>query len=324
MPWRFAAIVAVVPLLVTGCSTAVSGEFAAEKQVVADFFELLESGETGGITALLADDPSLTPEVLDSDFYASAIARPADATVGEGFEFEPGLIYVPVTYSLDGEERDIRVAVEQSDGESRITGWLSETLSIDPLRGPGGFQVGGSLLVGALDESTQFVALPGLYRFEYVDPQGLGTVDPDGAETTAFEVEFPIDIDRLGADLPAGVTSLGSGIEAQPTLLADVADDVDEQLEALIDACSASGLIGDSCPPTLVSKVEGVVDTNTILWTDTSDENVSPEAAWVLNADYSVAFNSTDATGRVSRSTVKTTYTATITPDAAGRPTLDR
>jgi hypothetical protein len=70
--------------MLAGCTSVKPVEFASERKVVADFVDLLGSGKTGGIAALLADDSALTSDVLDSDFYAAAVARPADAEDAAG------------------------------------------------------------------------------------------------------------------------------------------------------------------------------------------------------------------------------------------------
>lgn len=314
-----------VPLLLSGCTGGGSGDFGAERSVVADFFEVLESGDSSGVAALLTDDSALSSAVLDSDFYAAAVETPTDARVTAASEFEPGVVYVTVEYSLGGEDRDIKVEVVESDGKPRIDGWLHETLSIDPLRAPGAWQVNGSVQTGELEEETQFVALPGTYEFEYVDEQGLGTVDPDGAATTPFEVEFPVEGDQLASSVPPGITARGSGIGAEPRLLATAQTEVDAQLADLVAACSTSALLGDSCPADVVSQAGalGAVDASTVVWTEVSDQNVVPGAAWDLAADYTVAFSYVDAAGRTGRTSIDATVQGVVTADALGKPVLE-
>jgi hypothetical protein len=321
-PWRGVALVLAVPLLASGCAAGSSDDFGSERKVVAEFFELLASGETSGIAALITDDSALISAVLDDDFYAAATDRPADAKVVAATASEPGSVFVTVEYSVGGDDRDIKVEVVGSDGDPKIAGWLHETLSIDPMRAPGVWEVNGTLSTGETEEETQFVALPGVYEFEYVDPQGLGTVDPDGEATSSFAVEFPVERGQLTATVPPGVEALGPGIGVEPRLLDTAEDSVDTQLATLVDECTASGLVGDSCPAALVSaaRAGGVVDTNTVVWTATSEAPVSPSAQWDLGAEYSVAFNRVDAAGR---DVVDAAYAGVLGVDAGGNPVLE-
>jgi hypothetical protein len=320
---RAAAVVVAVPLLASGCAGAEPVEYLPARTVVADFFDLLESGETGAVAALLSDDSALSSDVLDSDFYAAAVARPTGAEVVDAVETDPGVVVVFVDYSIDGEDRSMKVMVDETEGGAVIDGWIFETLSIDPLRAPGGFEVNGSLQVGELEESTQFVALPGVYTFEYVDPQGFGTIDPDGKEVDrSFELEFPRDADRLEASVPDGVTARTSSIAVEPRLLTSVEDSVDRQLTAMIAECTASALLGPSCPADIVSVAGrgGAVDIGSIDWTEKSAERSVPAEQWGYVADYGVRFSSTDGT---LRPTVTTRFDAVILGDALGDPVLD-
>ena len=223
--------------------------------------------------------------------------------------------------SIAGEERSIKVAVEQSGETARIASWLDDTLSIAPLRSPGGFQVNGSLAVGELEESRTFVALPGVYEFIYVDPAGLGTVNPDGTPTTAFEVEFPIEGPQLTSVVPPGVEALGSGISAEPILLAEVDDAVESQLADVVAECSASALIGDACPRDLVSRVssQGAVDVSTIVWKRDETKPPSTSADWDVVAGYSIAYRLESG----SASTADATYSGVVTAPAPGKPVLE-
>ena len=289
---------------------------------MADFFDLLASGETSGVAALITDDSALTSAVLDDDFYASATERPTDAKIVAAMELDPGSVYVTVEYSMAGDDRDIKVEVVESDGDPKIAGWLHETLSIDPMRAPGAWEVNGTLSTGETEVETQFVALPGVYEFEYVDPQGLGTVDPDGEATNSFAVEFPVESGQLTEAVPPGVEALGSGIGGEPRLLGTAEEAVDSQLASLVDECTASALVGDSCPAELVSaaKAGGAVDANTVVWTETSEAPVLPSALWDLGAEYSVAFNRIDAAGR---EVVDAAYAGVLGVDGRGDPVLE-
>lgn len=318
---RGVALALAVPLLASGCAAGQSVDFGSERKVVADFFGLLESGETSGIAAIITEDSALASAVLDSDFYASTTDRPADAEVVAATASEPGSVFVTVEYSLGGDDRDIKVEVVESDGDPKIAGWLHETLSIDPMRAPGAWQVNGTLSAGEAEEQTQLVALPGIYSFEYVDPQGLGTVDPDGQPTTAFEVEFPVEGGQLTAAVPPGVDALGSGIGGEPRLLGTAEEVVVTRLASLVDECTASALVGDSCPADLVAAAKdgAAVDANTVVWTETSDAPVSPSTQWDLEAEYSVAFNRVDTAGR---DVVDAVYSGVLGVDGRGDPVL--
>ena len=319
---RAAAVVIAVPVLASGCAAAEPLEHAPARTIVADFFALLESGETGRIAALLSDDSALSSDVLDSDFYAAAVATPTDAEVVDAVETEPGVVVVFVDYSIDGEDRSMKVEVHDAEGAPTIDGWIFQTLSVDPLRAPGSFEVNGSLPVGALEETTRFVALPGVYSFEYVDPQGFGTIDPDGGSAEAFEVEFPVEGDQLADAAPAGVEARNSGIGAEPRLRDSVADNAEAQLEAFVAECTASALAGPTCPPELVSAASrgGAVDIGSIDWTDKSPEHSAPAAEWGYGADYTVRFMSIDGT---VRPTASARFDAVIIGDARGNPVLD-
>lgn len=180
---------------------------------------MLESGKTDGVAALITSDSDLTSAVLDEDFYASAVARPEDATVVAAIETEPGTVYVTVEYTLDTQKRDIKVAVVEEAGEPKIDGWLHETLSLAPLRAAGAverngrpsaaWEVNRTYVVGDLEKSVQFVALPGIYSFEFVNPAGTAP--------RSFTVEFPIDFVELTANVPTGVTARGSEISVDLT-----------------------------------------------------------------------------------------------------------
>ena len=293
----------------------------AARKVVSEFFDLLESGDTSGIAALITDDSALSSAVLDEDFYAAAADRPTDAKIVAATELEPGSVYVTVEYSVGGDDRDIKVEVVGSGGDSEIAGWLHDTLSIDPLRAPGAWQVNGTLSTGAADEETQFVALPGIYDFEYVDPQALGTVDPDGGASSAFPVEFPVEGGQLTAAAPAGVTALGSGIGAVPRLLATAEKSAETQLATLVDECTASGLIGESCPADLRSAVKagGGADPSSVVWTATSDPQFTPSAQWDFSAGYSVSF---ERPGATAGDVAKATYAGAVGVDGSGEPEL--
>ena len=311
-----------MPLLLGGCVAGGSSGDGPARKVAADFFALLASGDTDAIAAIISPDSTLVPAVLDKEFYASTIARPTDAEVVEALETEPGTTYVTVDYSIEGEDRSIKVAVVEVDGEARISGWLDETLSVGPLRAPGGFEVNGSLTVGELEESIQFVALPGVYSFEYVDPKGFGTPDPDGAETESFAVEFPVEGPQLVDTVPPGVKALGSGISVEPRLLSSVEDEVTRQLAQLVKDCSASALTGDDCPARLVTEAAegGAVDRTSIIWTADTKQVSVPSEEWSFVADYSVAFNRVSAGGRT---TLDARYEGVVVPDALGKPVLE-
>jgi hypothetical protein len=316
-----AAVALTAPLLMSGCATAEPADFPAQRTVVADFFDLLESGKTGGIAALLADDSALTSDVLDSDFYAAAVARPTDAEVVAAVESEPGLVYVTVEYSMGGEDRDIKVSVVESGGEPRIEGWLFDTLSVYHPQAPGAFEINGSLQVGGSEESEQVVALPGIYTLEYVDPLGLGTVDPDGKATSSFEVEFPVEREQLTGVVPPGVTSLASSISAEPRLLATVEVDIEHQVDALTAECAASGLVGNSCPSELALDVarRGGADPASVTWTKRATQQSTEPEQWRYSTEFTVAYTSLDGE---SHGTVNTTFAGAVTADAAGHAVL--
>ena len=311
-----------MPLLLGGCVAGGSSGDGPAREIAEKFFALLASGDTDAIAAIIAPDSTLVPAVLDREFYAATIARPTDAEVVEALETEPGTTYVTVDYAIEGEDRSIKIAVVDVDGEARISGWLDETLSVGPLRAPGGFEVNGSLTVGELEESTQFVALPGIYSFEYVDPTGFGTPDPDGAAKQSFAVEFPVEAPQLTEAAPPGIEALGSGISAEPRLLSSVEDDVSRQLAQLVKDCSTSALTGDDCPADLASEAAtgGAVDKSSIIWTADSTQVSAPAEEWAFVADYSVAFNRVSAGGRT---TLDARYEGVIVPDALGKPVLE-
>jgi hypothetical protein len=307
-------------LLASGCAAGQSGEFGSERKVVAEFFDLLESGKTVGISALLSDDSPLTPDVLDSGFYADAVATPTDHTVTSAYESEPGIVYISVEYKLGGKDRDIKVEVVDSDEGPRIAGWIHDTVTVFPLRAPGAWEVNGTVSVGQPEEATQWAGLPGIYTFEYVDPAGAGTVDPDGEATSSFEVEFPVDGDQLVAAVPAGVEALGSSLRAQSRLLASVADDVERQFAARVADCTRQALVGDSCPAELVSQVtrRGPVDTSRVDWRqDSTDRTLSAEQ-WDVVERYSVTFEYQDDDGETARDTVDATLTGVVESGSQG------
>lgn len=308
--------------MLTGCTAGGSGEYAAEQQVVAEFFALLGSGDTSGIADLITDRALPDTAVLEDDFYAAAVARPTDATVASAFEAEPGEVFVTVNYSLGGDDREIQVAVVQSGGTAKIDGWLHSALTIDALGAPGAFEVNESIEVGEVEGSTQFVALPGLYTFEYVDPEGLGTVDPEGAASKSFPVEFPVEPEQLGEVVPSGVEARGSAISTEPRLLAAVATEVETQIGELVEQCSASALVGESCPPDLRARVDpsGTVDTGSIVWRESSTEPSSPSSQWSFSAEYSVFFIYVDLPGTV---TADVTFSGRIASDSQGNPVLE-
>jgi hypothetical protein len=305
----------------SGCTSAKPVEFASERKTVAEFFALLESGETAGIAALLADDSALNSDVLASDFYAAAVARPTDAEVVAAVESEPGLVYVTVEYSMGGEDRDIKVSVVESAGEPKIDGWLFQSLSIQPLRAPGAFGINGAFQAGEAEDSVQVVALPGIYTFEYVDPQGVGTVDPDGTASSSFEVEFPVERDQLAEAAPPGVTTRASMITVEPRLLASVEIEAEKQLDALTRDCAASGLVGDSCPTELAYDVgrKGGAEPGSVTWTKRATQQSAEPTQWRYSTEFTVAYTSLDGE---SHDTVDTTFAGAVTAHAAGQTVL--
>jgi len=308
----------------SGCAPAQPADHPAERTVVAQFFDLLESGETDGIAALLADESPLAPDVLDSGFYSDAVARPTDYTVTTAYESEPGIVYIGVEYTLGGEDRDIKVEVADTDDGARIAGWIHDTLTIFPLRAPGAWEVNGAVSAGHPEEATQWTALPGLYTFEYVDPAGVGTVDPEGEEAESFEVEFPVAGDQLEAAVPAGVEALASSIRAEPRLLASVAADVERQFAARVADCTRQALVGDSCPAELVSQVtrRGAVDVGRVEWRQDSPDPVQSIGQWDVVERYSVMFEYRGDDGETARDTVDASLAGVVESDSTGSATI--
>jgi hypothetical protein len=323
MALRAAALIAITPLLLSGCASGGASPDASAQQVVTDFLGLLESGHTAGISALLTDDSDLTPAALNSDLYSAAVARPTDAkVVSTSKEGGSGVVYAKVDYSMEGKPRTMDVAVVESNGKAKISGWLDDTLRIDLHGGPGAFEINGSYQTGASKNPVSFAPLPGIYKFSYVDPQGFGTVDPKGALTRPFEVEFPLDVARLaGAKLPSGVTAQAFGISAQPRLLSTVKRHPQAQLAALLKTCTASALVGDTCPPDLASAAGrgAAVDPTTIVWTPTTHQLSPPANEWGFFADYSVTFNRVGTAGSETEDGV---FDLVVLKDAAGNPVL--
>lgn len=322
-PLRFAAVIAAAPLALSGCSTS-SVDYAAERAVVATFFEALESGHTGDIAALVTDNAGLSSEVLDEGFYADAIATPSNAKVVSAIELDPGVVYIMVEYSLGDELRKIQVSVVDSGDSAKIDGWLDAALSVAPFRAPGSFEVNGRVSVGDPDESVQFVALPGMYTFHYVDPLGFGTPDPEGADSPAFDVEFPIEPAQLSEVVPPGVEALGGGLTAEPRLRSDVDDAAAAQIADLVDACSASSLLGDSCPRELVAEAAelGAVKPATVAWRERTETHVSSSDRWDYFADFTVTFSYLDSSGQVSSASADATFEGVLEADSAGKPTF--
>ena len=282
---RAVVFLAVAPLLLTGC-VGDETDHPAAREVVTEFFAVLESGETNRVAGLLAPDSALDSSVLDSDFFASAIAAPSRATIVSTYESDPGVVVVSTDYSIDGEDRNIKVIVHESDGQATIGGWTHQTLSIDPLRAPGAWEVNGAIQVGKLEETMQFVALPGIYAFEYVDPAGLGTVDPAGEDTESVE------------------------------------GDAAKQLDEWMEECAASGLTGEACLDNLVSKTSrlGGADPGSVIWSDNSAEHSVPSETWDYVAELSVSFTSIDG---ARRETATAQFVAVITGDASGKAVLE-
>jgi len=309
---RAAALVILVPILASGCSGEGTTEHRAAREVVTEFFAALESGETNRVAGLLAPDSALDSSVLDGDFFASAIATPSSATIVSTYESDPGVVVVSTDYSIDGEDRNITVIVQESDGQATIGGWTHQTLSIDPLRAPGAWEVNGAIQVGELEESTQFVALPGVYTFEYVDPEGLGTIDPGGEDSASFEVEFPVEADQLAGSVPSGVEARTSAIGAEPRLRDSVEGDAARQLDEWMEECAASGLTGEACPDNLVSKTSrlGGAEPGSVIWSDNSAEHSVPSETWDYVAELSVSFTSIDG---ARRETATARFSAVIT-----------
>ncbi|GAA3593345.1 hypothetical protein GCM10022198_16510 [Klugiella xanthotipulae] len=312
-------------LFLSGCAFLPASAEDRASAVVTEFFDLLESGDTENILPLLAENSPLRAgdsELLDSDFYADAIARPTEATVVMSGQYKPGLIYVTVDYLLGdgGEARTMKVAVVEEDGQSQISSWRREDLTIPEVKAPGVFEINGSYRTPPLSKVQTVVALPGIYTFEYVDPDGWGTLDPDGQKTEPFDIEFPVEGAQLAANIPAGVTSTSGQITPSPRLTKKATTTVTNELADMRTNCAEQNLTGDACPDPIIAQVNadgGAPDAGSVTWQDYTVELIVPGGEWRFAARYRIHF-----TRGGMNSSVTVDVTGALVPDSHGEPTL--
>ncbi|GAA3593336.1 hypothetical protein GCM10022198_16500 [Klugiella xanthotipulae] len=315
-----------IPLVASGCTPATAEDRAAN--VVTEFFDLLASGNAEGVRPLLADDAEITADTsdfLDNSFYADVVARPTQATVGNTYEFEPGLWYVNVDYVIGTADtkRSITVSVsEETEGKPLISGWLHSRLSIFPSEAPGFLTINGSLQTTDFAKEQTVTALPGIYSFEYVDPDGFGTLDADGGKGSPFEVEFPVNSDQLTQSAPPSAGTHTTALSPQPVLREGVADEFDTALTKVINSCSATGFTGATCPEEITSQVngdQGSISAGTATWTERPvSERITPADQWRFDAPYRVSFTRNGTT-----ETVEVDLQGILLPDARGHVTLE-
>lgn len=86
----------------------------------------------------------------------------------------------------------------------------------------------------------------------------------------------------------------------EPRLRTDAREDADRAIAAALAECGAAGLVADTCPSDVVSRVvaggnSAQVDPATVRWTASGESEVVPgEEDWTLGAGYTLTFTRAD------------------------------
>lgn len=311
------SLVLLFVLGVSGCGLVAKDDPA--RDLVEDFFALLESGHTSEIASLLVEDSPLLENdrsMLSDDLYEASTARPVNVTVDSGVVDRDRLL-VPVSYKLEGtsERRTTTFVLVRVGDELKIDSWgdYGVRLSSDL---PGIVEVNGVVRTRPLAEHPSLVALPGVYELQYVDPEGLGAVVAKRGGPASLSVEFPFDDQRQIPEVSEQIDIDGDVISFKPKLATGIDNQIWDASQVLSRKCESEGLIGESCPEVLVARVNGFpgkVRQGSTTWTVTENMKMLDGPTWTFSLGLRVSWGQDDRDR-----TLTSPFRGEVVPDGEG------
>lgn len=248
--FRFLATLLTLGLLLTGCGN-LADRPSPEERTTLEFFDLLQDSQARHAADLL--DTSITgdleyDDVLEDEFYAAAIAHPREPRVAGSEQQDSGETRVNVEYTLDGEEQKTYVLLRDTSDGPRITqvGAMPRMEFSGPYH-PGTLKINGMIETKQLVIAPPLWMLPGTYRFEYIDPSGVGILDPTDDSSPEFEVNFPLEASERGETLASGVTLSAAGLHLSPRVSEKALESVEKAVLKSIEKCEKDDFKRSSC-----------------------------------------------------------------------------
>lgn len=281
-------------LALAACSGGVPSDQA--ELLVAEFFDHLENGDASAIEPLLAEDAPLRTTfapMLTDEVYDGVLARPtgAEVTGATGPDAE-GITTVRTEYSIGGQDRELMVKVRATGDGAHILTWGNPpSVIVEAAAMPGALEINGAYRTPPLTELRDLAALPGRYAVTYVDPAGIGVVDPAG-NAAAAEVEFPPAAEPDTGQFPPGIRLSAVSLYIEPEPSPEAIEGLATSLSAVTEECTAAGLAAPPCPEELIATLAGggAPQPGSVEWELLTEPEIVADGAWRATAHYRLTF----------------------------------